>query len=98
MGSSIQFNIDGASVDFIRAFLAKTAERGVQIKWFGSDVPVGFTSRYDSWRYIPDLPDLPNTKKVLATMCDMRLPLTFTTEDCELIVAIIREVLEELRK
>lgn len=98
VGSSIQFNIDGASVDFIRAFLAKTAERGVQIKWFGSDVPVGFTSRYDSWRYIPDLPDLPNTKKVLATMCDMRLPLTFTTEDCELIVAIIREVLEELRK
>jgi len=98
VGSSIQFNIDGTSVDFIRAFLEKTAERGVQIKWFGSDVPVGFTSSYDSWRYIPDLPDLPNTKKVLATMCDMRLPLTFTTEDCELIVAIIREVLEELRK
>ena len=59
---------------------------------------MGFTSSYDSWRYIPDLPDLKNTKKVLATMCDMRLPLTFTTEDCDLIVAIIREVLAELQK
>ena len=98
VGSSIQFNIDGASVDFIRKFLAETAARGVQIKWFGNDVPVGFTSSYDSWRYIPDLPDLKNTKKVLATMCDMRLPLTFTTEDCDLIVAIIREVLAELQK
>ena len=97
VGSSIQFNIDGASVDFIRKFLEETAARGVQIKWFGNDVPVGFTSSYDSWRYIPDLPELKNTKKVLATMCDMRLPLTFTTEDCDLIVAIIREVLAELQ-
>ena len=97
VGSSIQFNINGVSADFIKKFLAETAARGVQIKWFGNEVPVGFTSNYDSWRYIPDLPDLPNTKKVLATMCDMRLPLTFTLSDCECIVSVIREVLNDLQ-
>lgn len=98
VGSSIQFNIDGASPETIKKFLEGAAARGVQIKWFGNELPVGFTSSYESWRYIPDLPDLPNTKKVLATMCDMRLPLTFTREDCDAIVAIIREVLSEVRK
>ena len=98
VGSSIQFNIAGVSADVIKKFLAETAARGVQIKWFGNDVPVGFTSSYDSWRYIPDLPELPNTKKVLATMCDMRLPLTFTIEDCDIIVAVIRDVLADILK
>ena len=96
VGSSIQFNLGNASYEQIEAFLAETGKRGVQIKWFGNKEPAGFTSSYDSWQYFENLPDLPKTKKVLATMCDMRLPLTFTKDDCTLIVEIISEVVRDM--
>ena len=96
VGSSIQFNLGNASYEQIEAFLAETGKRGVQIKWFGNKEPAGFTSSYDSWQYFEKLPDLPKTKKVLATMCDMRLPLTFTKDDCTLIVEIISEVVRDM--
>ncbi len=97
VGSSIQFNIENASYEQMQEFLEKTAKRGVQIKWFGHKEPQGFTSAYDSWQYFKNLPDMPNTRKVLATMCDMRLPLTFNVEDCDLIAEIIKEVCEEMK-
>ncbi len=99
VGSSIQFNIPNASYDQFKEFLAKAAERGVGIKWFGNSIPVGYTSSYDSWRYYPELEslDLPKTRKVLATMCDIRLPLTFNLDDVDTIVAIIKEVAEEVK-
>ena len=33
-----------------------------------------FTSAYESWRYFGTLPHLANTKRILAVMCDMRIP------------------------
>ncbi len=98
VGSSIQFDLKAATSEEIETFLAQTARQGVSIKWFGNKEPVGFTSAYDSWQYFSDLPDLPRTKKVLATMCDMRLPLTFTLDDCTQIAAIIAEVLQGMSK
>gem|GEM_PF-6565601 len=62
----------------------------MELKWFGADKPVGFTSRHDSWRYV-DAHDLPQTDRVLAGLMDMRLPLTFSLEDCDMLAAIIRE-------
>lgn len=96
VGSSIQFNLDSASYDDIETFLTEAGKRGVQIKWFGNREPMGFTSSYESWQYVTDIPDLPNTRKVLATMCDIRLPLTFTKEDCTLIALIIAELVKTL--
>ena len=52
----------------------------------------GFTSAYESWRYFGTLPHLANTKRILAVMCDMRIPLTFTEDDCRLILDIIKDV------
>jgi dTDP-4-amino-4,6-dideoxygalactose transaminase len=98
VGSSIQFNLPEADEKAIRAFLAAALERGVELKWFGSVEPVGFTSAYHSWRYFGQLPDLPETNRVLATMCDMRVPLTFTLEDCATIVEIIRDVAAQILK
>ncbi|HBH32196.1 MAG TPA: aminotransferase, partial [Desulfofustis sp.] len=37
-------------------------------------------------------PSLPNTDRILRTMCDMRIPLTFSEEDCREIVEIISDV------
>jgi hypothetical protein len=72
--------------------LAECLEQGVELKWFGNKEPVGFTSAYESWRYFGTLPHLANTKRILAVMCDMRIPLTFTEDDCRLILDIIKDV------
>jgi dTDP-4-amino-4,6-dideoxygalactose transaminase len=90
VASSIQFNLPGASRAQIASFLKATAARGVELKWFGADEPVAFTSRHDSWAYA-GRQHLPQTDRVLSTLLDMRLPLTFSLEDCKLIGRIIRE-------
>ena len=91
VGSSIQFRADALSKDQIPAFVNGCAKRGVELKWFGDDQPKAFTSRYDSWHYIDDLPVLPTTLQVLEKTVDMRVPLTFTLMDCDLIADIIEE-------
>ncbi|MEM7043307.1 MAG: aminotransferase class I/II-fold pyridoxal phosphate-dependent enzyme [Pseudomonadota bacterium] len=93
VGSSIQFRVETPDTVDIPDFVAAAAARGVELKWFGEAKPRGFTSRYDSWRYFSDLPDLPSTLNVLSKTLDMRVPLTFTDDDCRLITEIIGEVM-----
>ena len=61
--------------------LRRCLARGVELKWFGGAEPAGFTSRYDSWRYAPS-ERMPESDRVLKGIVDMRLPLTFSLEDC----------------
>lgn len=89
VGSSIQFLLSGWQSSAIEAVLSRCAARGVELKWFGGAEPVGFTSRYDSWHYAKS-PALPASDAVLASIIDMRVPLTFSLEDCALIARIIR--------
>ncbi len=91
VGSSIQFSLPDFSEAQMRNFIKGCGERGVEVKWFGDKEPRGFTSRYDSWQYIRDQADLPVTRRVLSTLCDMRIPLTFDQADCALIGEIIDE-------
>lgn len=97
VGSSIQFSLPGLGADSIRAFVAASEARGVPVKWFGDPEPKGYTSRYDSWRYLDGTRPLPGTAAVLATLCDIRIPLTFTEADCRRIAEIIAEALEATR-
>ena len=92
VGSSIQFSLTGQDEATIKRFLAECLQQGVELKWFGNKEPVGFTSAYESWRYFGMLPHLANTKRILAVMCDMRIPLTFTEDDCRFILDIIKDV------
>lgn len=96
VGSSIQFSIPGASDEEIQRFLDENEKRGVHIKWFGSIEPVGFTSAYHSWRYFGELPNLPETNRILATTFDIRVPLTFDQHDCAFITEIIGETYEQI--
>ena len=89
VGSSIQFLLLDWAAEKVQAVLRRCADRGVELKWFGAPEPVAFTSRYDSWHYAPSAP-IPATDRVLAGIVDMRLPLTFSLEDCALIARIIR--------
>jgi len=89
VGSSFQFLLPEWEGARVQALLARCAARGVELKWFGASEPVAFTSRYDHWRYANPAP-LPQTDRVLAGLVDMRVPLTFTPDDCALIARIIR--------
>ena len=89
-GSSIQFLMLDRAPEAVAAYVAACAARGVELKWFGAERPAGFTSRYDHWTYVGAEP-LPATDRVLAGLLDMRLPLTFSLEDCALIGRILAE-------
>ncbi len=90
VGSSIQFLLLDWSEASVNDVIARCAARGVELKWFGGAEPVGFTSRYDSWRYV-DAPRMPQSDRILAGIIDMRVPLTFSLEDCALIARIIKD-------
>ena len=90
VGSSIQFLLPGNTPAQIERFVQGCAARGVELKWFGAAEPKAFTSRYDSWRYAP-AQRLPQTDRVLAGLIDMRLPLTFSLDDCATIARIIAD-------
>lgn len=89
VGSSIQVLLLDWHDSAVSDVIARCLSRGVELKWFGGAEPKGFTSRYDSWRYAPSAP-MPETDRVLRSILDMRLPLTFSLEDCALIARIIR--------
>ena len=89
VGSSIQFLLLDWEGARIRDVLGRCLARGVELKWFGASEPSGFTSRYDSWRYAPSAP-MPASDRILRGIVDMRLPLTFSLEDCAQIARIIR--------
>ena len=91
VGSSIQFRAEALTRAQVPQLMAACAARGVELKWFGDDEPKAFTSRYDSWKYIDDLPHLPGTLAVLEKTLDMRVPLTFDVDDCDLIADIIED-------
>ena len=90
VGSSFQFALPGWEAARIGMLLSRCVARGVELKWFGVEEPVAFTSRYPHWRYAGEQ-HCPRTDRILAGLADMRLPLTFSVDDAGLIARIIRE-------
>jgi dTDP-4-amino-4,6-dideoxygalactose transaminase len=90
VASSYQFLLLDWSSEAIRSVLARCLARGVELKWFGAPDPVGFTSRYDSWTYAPSTA-MPKSDRILHGVIDMRLPLTFSLDDCATVARIIAE-------
>ena len=97
VGSSIQFTLAQCSHEQIAAFIAGCEARGPPVKWYGKPLPEDYTSRYDSWAYLGSHRAVPNADRVLATLCDLRLPLTFDVQDCEVIADLIQDALHSAR-
>ncbi len=95
VASSLQFRVERLANQQAPAFIADCANRGVELKWFGGKEPQGFTSRYDSWRYIEAKQRLPQTLEILACTFDLRIPLTFSVEDMVVIGEIIDDLVQQ---
>lgn len=89
VGSSFQFLLLDWSDEDIQNVVNRCAARGVELKWFGAPEPAAFTSKYEHWRYAPSTP-MPKSDRILKGILDMRVPLTFSLEDCEMIARIVR--------
>jgi dTDP-4-amino-4,6-dideoxygalactose transaminase len=94
--TSVQFSILGLAASEIEQVVARAAERGVAIKWFGAPDQRGFTSRPRHWRYIAEHGALAQTESVLSTLCDIRTPVTLTDEECDLIAEIVRDAIRSV--
>ena len=90
VGSSIQFRLPGITVAEAELFIKKNKELGVELKWFGNDDPSGFTSNHKSWKYV-GRQQLNNSDEILSSLFDLRLPLTFSIDDCIHLSKIIIE-------
>ena len=95
VGSSFQLLIPDITVDDAKAFVKANKALGVDLKWFGADEPVAFTSNHKSWTYVP-AQDLPKTDQILSGLFDLRVPLTFSLDDCEHIADIMLHCAESL--
>ncbi len=95
--SSIQFLLQGRSESQMRQFVAAVAGQGVNVKWFGSEEPLGFTSHWTSWRYADMRQELPGASRVLGGLCDVRIPLSLTQADCRFIVSVVAAALAGLK-
>lgn len=94
VGSSIQFLLPGITARAAEAFVAANKSLGVELKWFGAADPVAFTSNHHSWTYV-SAQELPQTDLILSGLFDMRVPLTFSLEDCAHIAEIIAHVAQD---
>ena len=88
VASSIQFDPGLDGTDATGGFVEQANRHGVAVKWFGRPDTVGFTSRYDQWRYT-NAQSLPATAAILRGLCDMRIPLVMTEDDADLVVEIL---------
>ncbi len=88
VGSSFQFLIPSITDAQAEKFSVLCKELGVEIKWFGAKEPQGYTSHYSSWHYV-DSGALPETDRILHGLFDVRIPLTFTPEECRHVGQII---------
>jgi dTDP-4-amino-4,6-dideoxygalactose transaminase len=96
VASSIQFSLVDMSRAQIEHVIATCGRRGVHLKWFGADEPMGFTSAWTHWRYFGESQTLPRAEQVLAGLCDMRLPLMLTRDDCNALCRVIRDAVQDL--
>lgn len=93
VGSSIQFTLRDVTISQAESFVQECRARGVAVMWFGRKEPEGYTSRYQTWHYLDSMPTLEQTDGVLDFMCDMRIPLTFSLDDCRVIVNVLADVM-----
>ena len=81
---SIQFNLKNMSQDQAKAFAKQAEAQGCKVQIFGlsSDNARAFWN----WKFLGDVPNLPQTRAMLNNACDVRLPARLTKEELDQIV------------
>jgi len=91
---SLQFNLINLTIKQANEFVQQTSDRGVKIQLFDHKD----NSRYfKNWHYsFKEIPVLKQTDEFICFACDLKLSLSFTTHDIDLIGYIIKDVLYKI--
>ncbi|UWR21452.1 DegT/DnrJ/EryC1/StrS aminotransferase family protein [Sulfitobacter sp. S190] len=93
---SIQFNLVGLDTAGIAAFADRAAAAGVKVQVFG--LSADNARAFWNWKFIDDLPDLPQTRAMLMQACDVRLPVQLTPDDCHAVAQVLLDAVSDVSK
>lgn len=91
---SIQFNLVGLDQAGIIAFSAAAEARGVKVQVFGQSADNA--RAFWNWQFINDLPELPQTRAMLMSACDVRLPVRLTQKELDVIADILLDAMADV--
>jgi len=84
---SIQFNVQGVTDAQVLDYVAAAKTQGVTVQVFGlSD---DNARAFWNWKFIKDLPELPQTRAMLMRACDVRLPVHLTRAEQDSVADIL---------
>jgi dTDP-4-amino-4,6-dideoxygalactose transaminase len=96
---SLQFNLDGMTDAQVADYAETAAAMGVKVQVFG--LSHDNARAFWNWRFMGDMPELPETRAMLSRACDTRLPARLSLQDCDAVAAVLveaaRRVMQPLR-
>ncbi|MGB1915083.1 MAG: DegT/DnrJ/EryC1/StrS family aminotransferase, partial [Paracoccaceae bacterium] len=84
---SIQFNLINLDTDEIDLFEKITSQSGLNVQIFGRTKDNA--RAFWNWQFLPESFELPKTRKMLMSACDVRLPSRLTLDECKAISDVI---------
>lgn len=84
---SIQFNLVGMNDREIRGFADLSKARGISVQVFGQSDDNA--RAFWNWQFLPEQVELPKTRAMLMTACDVRLPVRLTRDELDVIAGIL---------
>ena len=84
---SLQFNLVGMSDAEVRAFVEAAEAAGVKVQVFG--LSNDNARAFWNWQFMPEMPELPQTREMLMRACDTRLPARLTLQDCDAVADVL---------
>jgi dTDP-4-amino-4,6-dideoxygalactose transaminase len=92
---SIQFNLVGLTNVQINSFAKTCADAGVKVQVFGQSEDNA--RAFWNWQFIPNLPELPQTREMLMRACDVRLPVRLNKAELKATAEVLLSSLEKCR-
>ena len=89
---SIQFNLQNMEDAAIRTFASAADAGGVKVQVFGQSTDNA--RAFWNWQFIPDLPELAQTREMLMRACDVRLPVQLSRADLDQVCDVILKALD----
>lgn len=93
--SSLQFRLPQADGAQMARYVAAARRAGVMVKWFGAERPEGYTSSPPHW-IGADASSVPRACAIQSTLCDIRIPLGLSAQECEGITDVLMDAVSAL--
>jgi len=91
---SIQFNLVDLDDEQVAAFQSAAQSRGLKVQVFGASQDNA--RAFWNWRFIKDLPELPQTRAMLMKACDVRLPARLKKPDLDAVAGTLLAAMQDV--